>query len=102
MYFLVLDNKVQDDLLHISQDLSEAREQKFVQTLKNCLDLILEHPLAMPTIGFDVAFPKLAIRKILLTGFSYGLLYVVFEETEVIRVVACYHVRSDPETWLAQ
>ena len=102
MYFLVLDDKVQDDLLHISQDLSEPRERKFVQILKNCLDLILEHPLAMPTIGFDVAFPKLAIRKILLTGFSYGLLYVVFEETEVIRVVACYHVRSDPETWLAQ
>jgi hypothetical protein len=81
MYFLVLDDKVQDQLLQISQELSEAREHKFMQILKNCLDLMLEHPLAMPSIGFDAAFPKLPIHKILLTGFSYGLLYVVFEET---------------------
>ncbi len=59
MYFLVLDDKVQDNLLQISQDLSEARDQKFLQTLKNCLDLILEHPLAMPSIGVDNAFPDL-------------------------------------------
>ena len=102
MYFLVLDDKVQDQLLYISQNFSEVREQQFVRVLKNCFDTILEHPSAMPSIGFDAAYPKLAIRKILLTGFSYGLLYVVLEDEEVVRVVACYHVRSDPETWLQQ
>jgi hypothetical protein len=102
MYFLVLDDKVQDNLVQISQDLSESRAKKLLLILKNCLDLILEHPLAMPSIGTDSAFPDLPIRKILLTGFSYGLLYVILEETEVIRVIACYHVRSNPETWLRQ
>jgi plasmid stabilization system protein ParE len=102
MYFLVLDDKVQDQLLYISQNFSEAREQQFVRVLKNCFDMMLEHPFAMPSIGFDAAFPQLSIRKTLFPGFSYGLLYIVFEDQEVIRVVACYHVRSDPETWLQQ
>ncbi len=102
MYFLVLDDKVQDQLLYISQNFNEAREQQFVRVLKNCFDTMLEHPFAMPSIGFDTAFPQLAIRKTLLLGLSYGLLYVVLKDQEVIRVVACYHVRSDPETWLQQ
>jgi plasmid stabilization system protein ParE len=102
MYFLVLDDKVQNQLLYISQNFTEAREQQFVQVLRNCFDTMLEHPLAMPSIGFDAAFPNLAIRKMLLTGFSYGLLYIVLEAEEIVRVVACYHVRSDPETWLQQ
>jgi hypothetical protein len=56
----------------------------------------------MPTIGFDTIFPQLAIRKTLLTEFSYGFLYVVLKDQEIIRLVACDHLRSDPETWLQQ
>jgi plasmid stabilization system protein ParE len=100
--FIVIDEEVQAEPHFVSRTLErfdEHRAVKFQRSLKLALHPILEHPLSRPVVGVHPERSQLQLRRVLVSDFPYALLYHVFEPEGLIRVLACYHARSDPEAW---
>jgi plasmid stabilization system protein ParE len=82
------------------RDLREARNwygeqapglgEEFLRAVDAALSALPRHPERHPTVHGD-------IRRALLRKFPYAVFYLV-EENRIV-VLACLHVRRDPEEW---
>jgi toxin ParE1/3/4 len=63
---------------------------EFVRAVDISLATIGRHPLVYPLVYQEV-------RRALIRRFPYGIFYLMEEETIV--VIACFHVKRDPQQW---
>ncbi|WP_026730904.1 type II toxin-antitoxin system RelE/ParE family toxin [Fischerella sp. PCC 9605] len=63
---------------------------EFVRVVDSCLAGIGRNLLAYPLVHQE-------IRRALIRRFPYGIFYL-FEEDTII-VIACFHVKRDPQQW---
>jgi plasmid stabilization system protein ParE len=102
-YALRVDDCAHDEIIAALQELRDPeRMARFRVELEDVIDTILEFPDIFPTLKVVGVQTDLVVRRVLLRGFYHGLIYTVFHESEVVRVLKCYHTRSNPETWLPE
>ncbi len=65
--------------------------EEFLRSLDACLASIQRLPESHPVVYRDM-------RRALLSRFPYGVFYV--REGDTITVLACFHAKRDPTTWL--
>jgi plasmid stabilization system protein ParE len=69
---------------------TEGLGYEFLRAVDACIASIERQRTSYPAVHQDT-------RRALLRRFPYGMLYLV-EEHQIV-VLACLHVRRDPETW---
>ncbi len=101
-YAFRVDDRAHDEVLAVILELGdELRVARFRAELEDVFDTILEFPDVFPILKVVGVKTNLVVRRVLLRGFSYGLIYTVQHELELVRVLKCYHTRSNPEIWLS-
>ena len=72
------------------EKLDRGLGSEFVRAIDACLSKIGRNPLAYPLVYKQ-------IRRVLIRKFPYGIFYLV--ENNRIFVIACFHVKRNPESW---
>jgi plasmid stabilization system protein ParE len=95
-YRLRLQPEARDDIRSAARWYNKQRRglgEEFVQEVEASLSVIREQPYRFPIMYRH-------FRRTLLHRFPYGISFAVVDDT--IQVVACLHVRRDPETWTSR
>ena len=69
---------------------SRGLGSEFIRVIDASLSTIQRNPFAYPEV-----YKK--IRRKLIRRFPYGIFYLI--ESETIYVIACFHVKRDPQQW---
>jgi plasmid stabilization system protein ParE len=100
-YMLRVDSRAENEIFAAMTEVGEAKAERFVAEIERIVDTVLDFPKMYPTLKVVGVKTNIVVRRALIQGFSYGLIYTVIEEQEVVRFLCCYHVRSNPNAWLA-
>jgi toxin ParE1/3/4 len=79
-----------EDAVAWYQSLNPGLDTEFTRALEACFWSMRRNPDLYPVAQKNV-------RRALLRKFPYAVFYFVFDETIVI--LACFHMRRDPQDW---
>lgn len=99
-YMLRVDERAQDEIFLAMEELSPSRALRFQLELEQIFDTVIEFPFIYPMLKLARSSSKKHLRRVLIHSFPFGLIYTVLAEQEVIKIIKCYHTRSNPEKWL--
>lgn len=95
-YGLRLQPEARDDIREARRWYDEQRAglgREFVEEVETALGAIRENPARFTLIYRH-------FRRALVHRFPYGIVFAVVDDT--VQIVACLHVRRDPDTWLGR
>lgn len=93
MYQLIVSPEAELDIqngFEWYEQYSPGLGSEFVRAVDSSFALIGRNPLAYPIVYRQV-------RRLLIRRFPYGVMYIV--EEDVITIIACFHVKRDPQQW---
>ncbi len=95
-----MDDRAHAEILGAMSQFSSERAIRFKFEIERVIDTMLEFPEAYPTLKVVGVKTNLLVRRALIQGFAFGLIFTVLKDHEVVRILTCYHTRSNPEHWL--
>ena len=99
-YLLRVDDRAHDEIVTALEAIkSPERSVLFRTRIQDIADTILEFPDAFPILKVTGVTTNLVVRRALILDFPYGLIYSVLPDMQVVRILKCYHTRSNPSDW---
>jgi plasmid stabilization system protein ParE len=96
-YLVFLEEEAEAEIHFLQADFSrfQGLDVRFDRALASVFSNLETFPKAFPVVAQRY---NLELRRILIKGFSKGLLYVVLDDVLEVRVLNCYDLRSQEST----
>lgn len=95
-YHFSLGDEAESDLRQIiewyKRQVDPGLDRRFIDAYKAIKERIITEPES-----FSIAFPMYQLRKALMTGFPYILLF--YHKDQTINLVAIIHEKRNPKQW---